>query len=94
MTFTTMLTTMSAGMVKTCSIFFLTLLFSLPLGFFEAFGRMSRCRPLQWVVKIYIAIRRGTPLSFSCWSGTSARFTSSAGPSRDTALLPFFWASP
>ena len=62
MTFTTMLTTLSAGMVKTCSIFFLTLLFSLPLGFFVAFGRMSRCRPLQWVVKIYIAIMRGTPL--------------------------------
>ena len=62
MTFSTMLNTMSAGMLRTCGIFALTLLFSLPLGVFVALGRMSRIRPLQWIIKIYIAIMRGTPL--------------------------------
>ena len=57
-----MLNTMSAGMLRTCGIFALTLLFSLPLGVFVALGRMSRIRPLQWIIKIYIAIMRGTPL--------------------------------
>ena len=57
-----MLNTMSAGMLRTCGIFVLTLLFSLPLGVFVALGRMSRIKPLQWLIKIYIAIMRGTPL--------------------------------
>ena len=50
MTFSTMLNTMSAGMLRTCGIFALTLLFSLPLGVFVALGRMSRIRPLQLLV--------------------------------------------
>ena len=44
------------------AIFFLTLLFSLPLGLLVAFGRMSKCKPLQAVIKFFIAILRGTPL--------------------------------
>ena len=62
MTFSTMLKTMSAGMLRTCGIFVLTLLFSLPLGVFVALGRMSKIRPLQWLIKVYIAVMRGTPL--------------------------------
>lgn len=51
-----------SGMLATCTIFALTLLFSLPLGLVVMFGRMSKFKPLQWIVKVYIAIMRGTPL--------------------------------
>ena len=49
-------------MVVSVEIFLLTLLFSLPLGLLVAFGRMSKNRIIQTLVKIYIAIMRGTPL--------------------------------
>ena len=50
------------GLLASCSIFFLTLVFSLPLGLIIAFGRMSRIRPLRWLIKLYISVVRGTPL--------------------------------
>lgn len=50
------------GFGSTLAIFFLTLLFSLPLGLLVAFGRMSKIRPIQWIMKFYISIMRGTPL--------------------------------
>ena len=62
MTFDVMLKTMGTGMLRTCGIFFLTLLGSLPLGMVVALLRKSRIKPVQWVVKIYISIMRGTPL--------------------------------
>ena len=42
MSTTTMLRLLGTGMLKTVSIFFLTLLFSLPLGLLFSFGRMSK----------------------------------------------------
>ena len=62
MTFSTMLSTMAVGMLRTFAIFFLTLLGSLPLGFLVYFGRQSRFAPLRAIVKAYIAVMRGTPL--------------------------------
>ncbi len=53
---------LASGMVVSAEIFLLTLLFSLPLGLIVAFGRMSKVKVIQWIVKIYIAIMRGTPL--------------------------------
>ncbi len=50
------------GMGASLLIFVLTLLFSMPLGLLVAFGRMSKFKPLQAVVKVFIAILRGTPL--------------------------------
>ena len=50
------------GMGKSVLIYFLTLLGALPLGLLLAFGRMSKVKPLQLVVKFYISIMRGTPL--------------------------------
>lgn len=50
------------GFGSTLAIFLLTLLFSLPLGLLIAFGRMSKIRPIQWIMKFYISIMRGTPL--------------------------------
>lgn len=62
MTISTMMSTMGVGMLRTCAIFFLTLLFSLPLGMIVMLLRRSRVSAVQWIVKIYIAIMRGTPL--------------------------------
>ena len=53
---------LSHGMLATLGIFFLTMLFSMPLGLLLAAVRMSRLRPLQWIARIYISIMRGTPL--------------------------------
>lgn len=62
MSWSTMLSTMGEGMLRTCAIFFLTLLFSIPLGMIVMLLRRSRFRVVQWIMKIYIAIMRGTPL--------------------------------
>ena len=62
MAFSTMLLKMGEGMLHTCAIFFLTVLFSMPLGIIVMLLRRSRFKPVQWIVKIYIAIMRGTPL--------------------------------
>lgn len=50
------------GMIVSFEIFALTLIFSLPLGLFVAFGRMSKNFIVRNLVKIYISIMRGTPL--------------------------------
>jgi len=50
------------GTLVTLQIFFLTLLFSLPLGLLVSFGRMSRNKIISEIIKIYIDIMRGTPL--------------------------------
>ena len=62
MTVSTMLTTMAEGMVRTCGIFFLTLLFSLPLGMIIMLLRRSRITIVSSVIKVLLAIVRGTPL--------------------------------
>ena len=50
------------GAKVTLGIFFLTLLFSLPLGMLAAQGRMSRRRLVRGPVGLYIYIMRSTPL--------------------------------
>ena len=62
MTFSTMLSTMSAGMIKTALIFVLTLVGSLPLGMVVALLRKSKFAPVRGIIKGYISIMRGTPL--------------------------------
>lgn len=62
MSITVIIQQLVGGMGASMAIFFLTLLFSLPLGLLVAFGRMSKCKPLQAVIKFFIAILRGTPL--------------------------------
>lgn len=53
---------LAGGMMKTMGIFFLTLLFSLPLGLLVCVGRTSRIRPLSILLRLYISVMRGTPL--------------------------------
>lgn len=43
-------------------LFFLTLLFSLPLGLLIAFALRSRCKPVSWLFNVIVWIIRGTPL--------------------------------
>ena len=53
---------LSGGMVRTIGIFFLTLIFSLPLGLLVSFGRMVKNPVLKNLFKLYISVMRGTPL--------------------------------
>ena len=62
MTFSTMLSTMSSGMVKTILIFTLTLVGALPLGMIVALLRKSRFAVVRGIIRVYISIMRGTPL--------------------------------
>ena len=62
MTIVAMIQKMSEGLGRSCAIFFLTLLFSLPLGLIIAFLRMSKIKPVSAVARVYISILRGTPL--------------------------------
>ena len=62
MTIMTMISKMSEGLGRTCAIFFLTLLFSLPLGLLMALMRMSKNRIIRSVITAVIAVLRGTPL--------------------------------
>ncbi len=62
MTFSTMLETMGIGMLRTCGIFVLTLLGSLPLGMIVALLRKSRFAVIRGIIRVYISVIRGTPL--------------------------------
>lgn len=61
-----MLGKLAGGMTVTLTLFFLTLLFSMPLGLFISFGRMAEGnivkKIIQNISKVYISIMRGTPL--------------------------------
>ena len=57
-----MLGTMAVGMLRTCGIFALTLLGSLPLGMVVALLRKSRFIVVRGIIRGYISIMRGTPL--------------------------------
>ena len=62
MSFMTMVLKMSEGLGRTCAIFFLTLLFALPLGMIVALLRMSKSKIVSGVVRFCISVLRGTPL--------------------------------
>lgn len=62
MTIWQMLLQLIEGMGTSVQIFAVTLVFSLPLGLVVAFGRMSKNKLLQFLVKGYISVMRGTPL--------------------------------
>ena len=53
---------LAQGIGPTLLIFFSTLLFAMPLGLIVAFGRMSKGNLIKNLMKVYIAIVRGTPL--------------------------------
>ena len=62
MTLTTMVLKMGSGLGKTCAIFFLTLIFALPLGMLMAMLRMSKHKIVSKTMEFIISVLRGTPL--------------------------------
>ena len=76
------------GFGMSLQIFFLTLLGSIPLGIVVAVCRLSKFKPLAWLMSIYISLMRGTPLMlqmfavffapyyvFGIMTGTGYKFT-------------------
>ena len=53
---------LAEGLINTGKLFFLTLVFALPLGLVICIGSMSRFAPLRWLVKTIVWIVRGSPL--------------------------------
>ena len=74
MTTIAMIQKMSEGLGRSCAIFFLTLLFSLPLGLIIAFLRMSRVGVVRRIAQVYISILRGTPLMLQLLAVTYGPF--------------------
>ena len=62
LTLTSLLSQMGGGLVVTGQVFIITLIGSLPLGVLIALGRMSKFKPLAWLMRLYISFMRGTPL--------------------------------
>ena len=60
MSLMTMIIKMSLS--RTCAIFFLTLLFALPLGMIVALLRMSKIKVISAITRFFITVLRGTPL--------------------------------
>lgn len=57
-----MLNSMLSGSLTTLSIFFLTLVFAIPLALIVAMGRMSKKKVLSKITNVFLLIIRGTPL--------------------------------
>lgn len=62
MSLVTMIEKMFEGLGGTCAIFFLTLIFALPLGMGVAMLRMSKSKLISNITRFIISILRGTPL--------------------------------
>ena len=84
----TMITTMGSGFGKTCAIFFLTLLFSLPLGMVIAFLRMSKSKIVSNVTRFVISVLRGTPLMLQLIAVTYGPFYLFDLPVSRNKLIP------
>ncbi|MBQ1949239.1 MAG: amino acid ABC transporter permease [Treponema sp.] len=57
-----MLSAMLSGSAVSIEVFFLTLVFALPLAAVIAMGRMSKLKPLSASVNLLLLVVRGTPL--------------------------------
>lgn len=62
MNFGLIVSRLGEGVLTTLEIFFLTLLFSLPLGLLISFCSMSKFKPISWLSKTAVWVVRGTPL--------------------------------
>ncbi|MBR4761652.1 MAG: amino acid ABC transporter permease, partial [Clostridia bacterium] len=74
MALSVMIEKMSEGLLKTCSIFFLTLLFALPLGALIALMRMSKNVVISKITQFFVSILRGTPLMLQLLAVTYGPF--------------------
>ncbi|MGI5892402.1 MAG: amino acid ABC transporter permease [Bacillota bacterium] len=93
MEITTIISMLLKGMVVSVEIFFLTLLFSLPLGMGVALCRLSKNIVIRNLARIYISILRGTPLMlqlFVVYFGPYYIFGWNIGGFRFTAVIIAF----
>ena len=60
--FLTVTKTLLEGFSTNVYIFFVTLLFAIPLGLVIAFGSMCKFKPISYVTKLFVWVIRGTPL--------------------------------
>lgn len=80
------------GFGETLKVFFLTLVFSIPLGLVVCFGSMCKFKPLQWLTRWFIWIIRGTPLMLQLiivFYGPGLIFDLPAMPRLAATLLAF-----
>ena len=88
MTLSTMILKMSEGLGNTCAIFFLTLLFSLPLGMVVALLRMSKSKIVSGVTRFIISVLRGTPLMLQLLAVTYGPYYLFDAPVSQNKLIP------
>jgi His/Glu/Gln/Arg/opine family amino acid ABC transporter permease subunit len=84
----TMIAKMSEGLGRTCAIFFLTLLFSLPLGMIVALLRMSKLKIVSAVTRFIITVLRGTPLMLQLLAVTYGPYYLFGAPVSRNKLIP------
>ncbi len=80
------------GLDETINIFWMTLALSLPLGLLLSLGRISKFKPLSWLINVYLLVFRGTPLMlqlFFVYFGLPAIDRSLALNSFSAALVAF-----
>lgn len=58
----TLMPSMLKGWTVTLQLFFIVLIFALPLGVVMGIARLSQFKPLAWFMEIYVWLFRGTPL--------------------------------
>ncbi|MGI5879055.1 MAG: amino acid ABC transporter permease [Syntrophomonadaceae bacterium] len=58
----TLMPSMLKGWTVTLQIFFIVLIFALPLGVIMGIARLSAFKPLAWFMELYVWLFRGTPL--------------------------------
>jgi len=88
MSLMTMIVKMSEGLGKTCAIFFLTLIFSLPLGMIVALLRMSKLKIVSAVTRFIITVLRGTPLMLQLLAVTYGTYYLFGAPVSRNKLIP------
>ncbi|MBQ7434492.1 MAG: amino acid ABC transporter permease [Oscillospiraceae bacterium] len=88
MSLMTMIVKMSEGLGKTCAIFFLTLIFSLPLGMIVALLRMSKLKIVSAVTRFIITVLRGTPLMLQLLAVTYGPYYLFGAPVSRNKLIP------
>lgn len=84
----TMILLMGEGFGRTGAIFFLTLIFSLPLGMVVALMRMSKSRIVSWITRFFISVLRGTPLMLQILAITYGPFYLFETPISRNKLIP------
>ena len=85
----TMTVKMGEGLGKTCAIFFLTLLFALPLGMLIALLRRSKNKGIASVTSFIISVLRGTPLMLQLLAVTYGPYYFSAMMTKLHAVYSF-----